>query len=49
MELPPPYDEDEFPDGGMWRCCGGTSKLESDGCTLGWHEPQTFGPEVEVS
>lgn len=46
MDVPPPVDDDEFPDGGMWRCCGRTKK-DAEGCTLGVHEPRAFGPHVE--
>ena len=34
MEMPAPYDEDEFPEGGMWLCCGKLEK-EAERCSIG--------------
>ena len=41
MEMPEPIDRDEFPEGGMWLCCGKTSKAGSDACSIGKHEAAT--------
>ena len=33
----PDLDAMDFPDGGMWRCCGERLRY-AKGCTLGQHE-----------
>ena len=38
MDMPEPVDRDEFPEGGMWLCCGKTSKAGSEACSIGNHE-----------
>lgn len=40
------YSPDEFPEGGMWQCCGRTSKA-SEGCAIGAHEAQKVAARAE--
>ncbi len=37
----------EFPDGGVWMCCGSKVKAGREGCTLGTHAPVDAVPRVE--
>ena len=37
MEIPDPIDWDEFPQGGMYLCCGALDK-QGAGCSIGKHE-----------
>ena len=39
------YRADEFPEGGMWHCCGGTSKA-CEGCAISTHEAKEEVPEM---
>jgi hypothetical protein len=36
MPVPLPVDWNEWPEGGLWSCCGGMRKA-AEGCALGWH------------
>lgn len=47
MDIPEPVDWDEFPQGGMYLCCGALSKA-AVGCSIGKHEILADGDAARV-
>ena len=48
MDIPEPVDRDEFPEGGLYLCCGALRK-ETFGCSIGKHEARINDGDTKVA